>query len=89
MTEAEAKGFQMRKQFYFAYHSLVLYSFGLENALERSKMDISFFLTNVHESATVSEGGCSAKEGYADEDIEMLHDRQGPLPAVRVSEIPA
>ncbi|WVQ84810.1 hypothetical protein IAT38_006967 [Cryptococcus sp. DSM 104549] len=39
-------------QFYFAYSSLVLYSFGLENALERAKMDISFFLTNVYEAAT-------------------------------------
>nr|XP_019043474.1 hypothetical protein I302_08052 [Kwoniella bestiolae CBS 10118]OCF22404.1 hypothetical protein I302_08052 [Kwoniella bestiolae CBS 10118] len=41
-----------RAQFYFAYSSLVLYSFGLENALERAKMDISFFLTNVYEAAT-------------------------------------
>lgn len=43
-----------RAQFYFAYHSLVLYSFGLENAIERAKMDVSFFLTNVYEAATVS-----------------------------------
>jgi hypothetical protein len=28
--------FYNRAQFYFAYHSLVLYSFGLENALEVS-----------------------------------------------------
>ncbi|ODN99152.1 hypothetical protein I350_07310 [Cryptococcus amylolentus CBS 6273] len=41
-----------RANFYFAYSSLVLYSFGLENALERAKMDISFFLTNVYEAAT-------------------------------------
>ncbi|WVQ74330.1 hypothetical protein IAR50_003929 [Cryptococcus sp. DSM 104548] len=41
-----------RASFYFAYSSLVLYSFGLENALERAKMDISFFLTNVYEAAT-------------------------------------
>ena len=26
-----------RAQFYFAYHSLVLYSFGLENAIEVSR----------------------------------------------------
>ena len=30
----------------------MLYSFGLENALERAKTDISFFLTNVYEAAT-------------------------------------
>lgn len=41
-----------RAHFYYAYSSLVLYSFGLENALERSKLDISFFLTNVYEAAT-------------------------------------
>ncbi|WWC95401.1 hypothetical protein V866_002263 [Kwoniella sp. B9012] len=44
--------YDSRAQFYFAYSSLVLYSFGLENALERAKMDISFFLTNVYEAAT-------------------------------------
>ncbi|ORY34671.1 fungal-specific transcription factor domain-domain-containing protein [Naematelia encephala] len=44
--------YDSRAQFYFAYHSLVLYSFGLENALVRAKMDISFFLTNVYEAAT-------------------------------------
>ncbi|WRT69766.1 uncharacterized protein IL334_006757 [Kwoniella shivajii] len=44
--------YSSRGQFYFAYSSLVLYSFGLENALERAKMDISFFLTNVYEAAT-------------------------------------
>lgn len=43
-----------RAQFYFNYSSLVLYSFGLENALERAKMDISYFLTNVYEAASVS-----------------------------------
>lgn len=47
-----AAGYNSRAQFYFAYHSLVLYSFGLENAIERAKMDISFFLTNVFEAAT-------------------------------------
>jgi len=26
--------YHSRAQFYFAYHSLVLYSFGLENAIE-------------------------------------------------------
>lgn len=62
--------YDSRAQFYFAYSSLVLYSFGLENAIEvcsdysvanleldgrqRAKMDISFFLTNVYEAATVS-----------------------------------
>lgn len=44
--------YDSRAQFYHAYSSLVLYSFGLENALERSKMDISFFLTNVYEAAS-------------------------------------
>jgi hypothetical protein len=44
--------YDSRAQFYYAYSSLVLYSFGLENALERSKMDISFFLTNVYEAAS-------------------------------------
>ncbi|KAK4688546.1 hypothetical protein P7C73_g1570, partial [Tremellales sp. Uapishka_1] len=44
--------YDTRAQFYFAYSSLVLYSFGLENAIERAKMDISFFLTNVYEAAT-------------------------------------
>nr|ODN92572.1 hypothetical protein L203_00851 [Cryptococcus depauperatus CBS 7841] len=41
-----------RASFYFAYSTLVLYSFGLENAIERARMDISFFLTNVYEAAT-------------------------------------
>lgn len=53
-TEPSLTGYNSRGQFYFAYSSLVLYSFGLENALERAKMDISFFLTNVYEAATVS-----------------------------------
>jgi hypothetical protein len=44
--------YDSRAQFYYAYSSLVLYSFGLENALERAKMDIIFFLTNVYEAAT-------------------------------------
>jgi len=44
--------YDSRAQFYYAYSSLVLYSFGLENALERAKMDITFFLTNVYEAAT-------------------------------------
>lgn len=35
----------------------MLYSFGLENALERAKLDISFFLQNVYEAATVSLAG--------------------------------
>lgn len=48
--------YDSRAQFYYAYSSLVLYSFGLENALERAKMDISFFLTNVFEAASVSNG---------------------------------
>lgn len=63
--------YDSRAQFYYAYSSLVLYSFGLENALEvsqllvcvlahadpwqRAKMDISFFLLNVYEAATVSQ----------------------------------
>lgn len=89
MTEAEARGFQHRKQFYFAYHSLVLYSFGLENALERSKMDISFFLTNVHESATVSRLNIQRKRVRANQATEMLHHRQGALLALRMSEVPA
>jgi hypothetical protein len=61
--------YEGRASFYYAYSSLVLYSFGLENALEvgqntntsysssclqRQKMDISFFLLNVYEAATVS-----------------------------------
>lgn len=49
--------YKSRAQFYFNYSSLVLYSFGLENALERSKMDISYFLTNVYEAASVSSCG--------------------------------
>ncbi|OXC82963.1 hypothetical protein J005_05079 [Cryptococcus neoformans] len=53
LSNGEAsREFDSRANFYFAYSSLVLYSFGLENALERAKMDISFFLTNVYEAAT-------------------------------------
>lgn len=52
-TSEASREFDSRANFYFAYSSLVLYSFGLENALERAKMDISFFLTNVYEAATV------------------------------------
>ncbi|EIW71458.1 hypothetical protein TREMEDRAFT_67782 [Tremella mesenterica DSM 1558] len=44
--------YDSRAQFYYAYSSLVLYSFGLENAVDRAKTDISFFLTNVYEAAT-------------------------------------
>lgn len=55
-TEASAMiiEYKSRAQFYFNYSSLVLYSFGLENALERAKLDISYFLTNVYEAASVS-----------------------------------
>lgn len=85
-----ALAYEMRKQFYFSYHSLVLYSFGLENALERSKMDISFFLTNVYESATVSTLNCICLSEIAlIATAEMLHDRQGPFLAERVLAVPA
>lgn len=65
LSNGEAsREFDSRANFYFAYSSLVLYSFGLENALERAKMDISFFLTNVYEAATVRDAvsGCTSIE---------------------------
>jgi len=73
--------YDSRAQFYYAYSSLVLYSFGLENALEvsqlstilerkadpwqRAKMDISFFLLNVYEAATVSQLSLSGTPGIS------------------------
>lgn len=39
-------------QFYFNYAMLVLNSFGLQNALERSPVDIGHFFARCHSSAT-------------------------------------
>lgn len=38
--------------FYFHYYSLVIHSFGLQNAIERSTVDIPYFFTKCHTSAT-------------------------------------
>lgn len=39
-------------QFYFNYSMLVLNSFGLQNAMERSAVDIGHFFARCHQSAT-------------------------------------
>jgi hypothetical protein len=38
--------------FYFHYYSLVIHSFGLQNAIERSAVDIPYFFSKCHTSAT-------------------------------------
>lgn len=38
--------------FYFHYYSLVIHSFGLQNAMERSAVDIPYFFSKCHTSAT-------------------------------------
>lgn len=38
--------------FYFHYYSLVIHSFGLQNAIERSTVDIPYFFSKCHTSAT-------------------------------------
>ncbi|KAG9318732.1 hypothetical protein JVU11DRAFT_831 [Chiua virens] len=38
--------------FYFHYYSLVIHSFGLQNAIERSPVDIAYFFSKCHTSAT-------------------------------------
>lgn len=43
---------QLISQFYFHYAMLVLNSFGLQNALERSHVDIGHFFARCHSSAT-------------------------------------
>lgn len=39
-------------KFYFHYYNLVIFSFGLQNAMERSPVDIPYFFGRVHSSAT-------------------------------------
>ena len=39
-------------QFYFNYSMLVLNSFGLQNAMERSAVDMGHFFARCHQSAT-------------------------------------
>lgn len=39
-------------KFYFHYYMLVINSFGLQNAMERSHVDIPHFFARVHTSAT-------------------------------------
>lgn len=38
--------------FYFHYYSLVIHSFGLQNAIERSTVDIPYFFSKCHSAAT-------------------------------------
>ncbi|KAF8136647.1 fungal-specific transcription factor domain-containing protein, partial [Boletus edulis] len=38
--------------FYFHYYSLVIHSFGLQNAMERSPVDIPYFFSKCHAAAT-------------------------------------
>ncbi|KAF9227599.1 hypothetical protein BS17DRAFT_856106 [Gyrodon lividus] len=39
-------------RFYFHYYTLVIHSFGLQNAMERSLVDIHYFFSRCHTSAT-------------------------------------
>ncbi|KIJ16877.1 hypothetical protein PAXINDRAFT_168319 [Paxillus involutus ATCC 200175] len=39
-------------RFYFHYYTLVIHSFGLQNAMERSTVDIPYFFSRCHTSAT-------------------------------------
>lgn len=38
--------------YYFHYYLLVIHSFGLQNAIERSTVDIPYFFSKCHTSAT-------------------------------------